>query len=353
MKLRRILSAILALMCLFALCACGAQGNDQTTTTTTTSPFKQPEKTGVTVEGKSVFHKIDYTIYIPSSYDSNAKTPLVMALHGGLQGTGALNAPRTVFADFIGLNKYADEYGFIAVYPRQAMENHFYGVDYWNWYSQQSRDNDEPKALYDILCEVMADYNVDNENVFVCGFSAGAAMAEIMAVTYPEMFAGCASVAGISYKACGAVDSVTVQTMGPTKTNDELAQEIVTGMGDKKRVSKLLVINGTDDVMVHPSNSTAAANAWTIAMGQIDSNVVKDGTSETVKGINDVEYTKTVYATLGGEELCTYYSVSTMGHLWPGANVGVSIDPFYGSDFSFVGGIDASKLICEFFGLNK
>ena len=325
----------------------------QSTTTTTTSPFKQPENTGVTVEGKSVFHNIDYTIYIPTTYDSNVETPLVMALHGGMQGTSATTDSRTVFADFIGLNKYADEYGFIAVYPRQSAENHFYRVDYWNWYSQQNRADDEPKALYDIVCEVMADYNVDSENVFVCGFSAGAAMAEIMAVTYPDVFAGCASVAGISYKACGAVDSVTVQTMGPTKTNDELAQEIVTGMGDKKRVSKLLVINGTADVMVHPSNSTAAASAWAIAMEQIDSNVKSGGKSSTETGISGVEYTKCVYANLNGEEICTYYSINTMGHLWPGANEGVSLDPFYSTDFAFTGGVDASKLICEFFGLDK
>lgn len=362
MKLKKILAVLLMLACVFALASCGNQSenpsttNPNTTTTvaqTTTSPFKQPEKTGVTIEGKSVFNKIDYTVYIPASYNSNEKTPLVMALHGGLQGTGALDQPRTVFADFIGLNEYADEYGFIAVYPRQSMENHFYGVDYWNWYSQQNRTDAEPQALYDILCEVKDEYNIDESNVFVCGFSAGGAMAEIMAVTYPEVFAGCASVAGVSYKACEAANSVAVQTMGPTKSYEELAQEIITGMGSSAQLRKLLVINGTDDTMVNPSNSVAAANAWSIAMKGIDSSIDTQVKTETAPGKNDVSYTKDIYASLNGEEICTHYQIDGMGHLWPGAKVGVSLDPFYGSDFAFDGGLNASELICQFFGLSK
>ncbi|MBR5774162.1 MAG: PHB depolymerase family esterase [Clostridia bacterium] len=349
MQLKKILCVLLAFACVISLAACAADTDN--TTVTTTSPFAQPEKTGVTVEGKSVFYNIDYTLYIPASYNSNKKTPLIMALHGGLQGTGAIDGPRTLFADFIGLNEYADEHGFMVIYPRQSTSNHFYGIDYWSWFSNQDRTSDEPKALYDILCEVKDEYNVDESKTYICGFSAGAAMAEIMAVTYPEVFAGCASVAGVPYKACGAVDSVVVQTNGPTKTNEELAQEIITAMGDKARASKLLVINGTADVMVNTANSAAMASSWTIAMEKIDSNVKSNGKSNEAVGNNNVSYKKTVYASLNGEEICTHYEIENMGHLWPGAKVGVSLDPFYGTDFAFDGGIDTSKVICEFFGL--
>ncbi len=357
MNFRKILSVLLVIACVIALASCGNQNETQTTTQTatqtTTSPFNQPEKTGVTVEGKNIINKIDYTVYIPKNYNANEKTPVIMALHGGFQGTGAIDAPRTLFADFIGLNEYADQYGFIVVYPRQSTENHFFGIDYWNWYGQYLRDDNEPKALYDIICEVKDEYNVDENNVFVCGFSAGGAMAEIMAVTYPDVFAGCASIAGLSYKACGVADSVAVQTNGPTKTNDELAQEIINGMGDKAQVRRLLVINGTDDIAVNPLNATAASSAWAIAMEKIDSNVKSNGKYSTNVGDNNIEYKKTVYASLNGEEICTHYEVITMGHLWPGANIGVSLDPFYGSDFAFDGGIDASQIICQFFGLDK
>lgn len=352
MKLRKILCAVLAVVLIASLAACGTQ--TESTTTTTTSPFAQPEKTGVTVEGKSVFNNIDYTVYIPSGYDANAETPVLMALHGGFQGTGAIDAPRTLFADFIGMNAYADQYGFIVIYPRQATTNHFYQIDYWNWYTQQSREDLEPKALYDILCEVKSEYNVSASETYICGFSAGAVMAETMAVTYPDVFAGLASVAGISYKACGAIDSVAVQTNGPTKTNEELAQEIVNGMGDKAQVKKALFIYGADDAVVSPKNSIAAASAWSIAMGQIDSNVKSTGkSSDDLDGINGVTYNKTTYALLNGEEICTLYKIYGMGHLWPGAKIGVSLDPFYSTDFAFEGGIDASRVICEFFDLDK
>ena len=358
MNLKKVISVLLVLACVFALASCSNQTDDQSSTTTTTqptttSPYKQPEETGVTVEGKNVYYNIDYTVYIPSSYNSNQQTPLIMALHGGLQGTGAIDGPRTLFADFLGLNDYADKYGIIVVYPRQSVENHFYRVDYWNWYGQQNRTDDEPKALYDILCEVKSEYNIDQSNTYICGFSAGAAMAEIMAVTYPETFAGCCMVAGVSYKACQQVDSVTVQTMGPTKTSEELAQEITNGMGSNAALRKLLVINGTDDAMVSPKNSLAAADAWTIAMKGIDTKLDTQLKEESATGKNDVSYSKSVYASLNGEEICTHYQINGMGHLWPGAKLGVSLDPFYGTDFAFDGGIDASEIMCQFFGLDK
>lgn len=356
MKLTKILSVILALACVLALTACGNQSETQTTTaadTTTTAPTT-PDDKGKTVEGKSVFSKIDYTVYIPSTYNPDEAMPMVMALHGGYQGTlVADKSNRTLFADFTGLNEYAEKYGFIVVYPRQEASNHFYGIDYWNWDTQRSRDDIEPKALYDIVCEVKGEYSIDESNVFICGFSAGAAMAEIVAVTYPEVFSGCCILAGLSYKANEVSNAVIIQSLGPTKTNDELAQEILTGMGSSKQLKKLLVVTGTEDTMVNPKNATAAANAWATAMESIDSSLDTNITTETAIGENNVGYTKSVYASLNGEEICTLYEIDGMNHFWPGAVQGISIDPLYNVDFAFDGGINLNEVMCEFFGLDK
>ena len=51
-----------------------------------------------------------YLVHIPAKYDGKTPTPVVLALHGA-----AMNGP--MMAVFCGLNKKADEAGFIAVYP--------------------------------------------------------------------------------------------------------------------------------------------------------------------------------------------------------------------------------------------
>ena len=51
-----------------------------------------------------------YLVHIPAKYDGKTPTPVVLALHGA-----AMNGP--MMAVFCGLNKKADEAGFIVVYP--------------------------------------------------------------------------------------------------------------------------------------------------------------------------------------------------------------------------------------------
>ena len=158
MRFKNITAIILSLLCLFSLVSCNNPSESQTTTATQIPT--QPQKTGGVVEGKSVFSNIDYTLYIPSSYKLGEQTPLLVALHGG--GQGSLNEAannRQFFADYTGLNTVAEKYGFIVVYPRQSIYNN-YGYDYWNWYNQQSQTSTEPTAIFNIVNEVKGAYTV-------------------------------------------------------------------------------------------------------------------------------------------------------------------------------------------------
>ena len=51
-----------------------------------------------------------YLLHIPKKHDGKKPTPIVLALHGA-----AMNGP--MMSVFCGINKKADEAGFIAVYP--------------------------------------------------------------------------------------------------------------------------------------------------------------------------------------------------------------------------------------------
>lgn len=350
MKLKTVTAVILAILCLFSLVSCGPTDTNQTT-----SPpeYTQPAKTGGVVEGKSVFNNIDYTLYIPSSYKVNENVPLLVALHGGGQGTmGDAKDNRQFFADYTGLNTAAEKYGFIVVYPRQSTLNN-YTYDYWNWYIQQERESKEPKAIYNIVNEVKHSYSIDSSRVFICGISAGAAMAQVIAVTYTDVFSGCCSVAGITYKSGSIVSTNQLQAEGPSIENSVIINNISHYLGADKKVTKLLVVTGTADTRVNPKNSLVMAQTWAGVMKKLNSTVDTQLSSEALTGIDGVNYTKSVHATLNGEEICTLYEIDGMGHSWPGSNMGVSISITSGQDLGYKGGIDLNEVMCEFFGLNK
>lgn len=352
MKRKTVTAILLTILCLLSLVSCTPGTNNQTNKTTEKT-YVQPEQTGVVVNGTSVFSNVDYTLYIPSSYSVDKEIPLLVALHGGGQGTmNDAKDNRQFFADYTGLNTVAEKYGFIVAYPRQSTLNHYYGYDYWNWYLYTSRNTKEPAAISGVVGEVKRQYHIDSSRVFICGMSAGAAMAQIIAINYRDIFAGCCSVAGLTYKSGSVYELNELQSNGPSISNEQIATRIHSAMSTK-RVAKMLVITGTEDTRVNPKNSLVMAQTWAITMNKIDPTVSTEVVSETHTGVDGVNYVKSVHATLNGEEICTLYEIDGMGHCWPGSNSGVSISITSGEDLGYKGGIDLNEVMCEFFGLNK
>ena len=133
-----------------------------------------------------------YRGYVPSSYQPGVAMPLVVGLHGCTETALGF----TILSE---LEKYAEQRGFIVVFPEQ----NYYANNgrCWNWFlsTNQKRGQGEPSLIAGITNRVKSQYTIDARRTYVTGISAGGAMTVIMGATYPDLFASIGVNAGCEF----------------------------------------------------------------------------------------------------------------------------------------------------------
>jgi len=170
----------------------------------------------------------EYFVFLPSSYDGEKDHPVAIFMHGyGGTATGT-EAELTQ-----GLNQYAEEYGYVMVYPQgtwfmsSADGGEPWEVTSWNHISDGfdtgpdgpicapdrpqaacppecgncgqcgwTSCNDDVGFLKTLVGVVSATFSVDADRFYVSGFSNGAMMTHRVACEASELFAGAAMIGG-------------------------------------------------------------------------------------------------------------------------------------------------------------
>ncbi|WP_374309243.1 PHB depolymerase family esterase [Methylocella sp.] len=260
-----------------------------------------------------------YKLFVPSAAARGAPMPLVVMLHGCTQDADD-------FALGTGMNALAEERGFLVAYPRQSSSSNHMGC--WNWFKakDQIRESGEPAIIAGVTREIMEDFPVDVEQVFVAGMSAGGAMAAILAVAYPDLYKAVGIHSGLH---CGAAtdfpSALAAMKHGATLQGTEPPQANV----------RTIVFQGGADRTVHPANAETIVS---VARAGIE------GARETVeRGLTagGAPYERIVIADASGAPQVEYWSMPGLGHAWSGGYPeGSYTDP---------AGPDASREMLRFF----
>lgn len=265
----------------------------------------------------------DYKLFVPGMARSAAHRgqglALIIMLHGCKQDPDD-------FALGTGMNELAEQSGFLVAYPKQASSSNHMGC--WNWFNRrdQARESGEPSIIAGLTREIMTEFNVDPDQVFVAGLSAGGAMAAILGATHPDLFRAAGIHSGLP---CGAATDVasafismqhgaSMEVAAPPETN-----------------VRTIVFQGAADRTVHPSNADLIV---AFASAGLDSAVETKQRGQSSGGIT---YERTVIADMSGVPQVEYWAVEGMGHAWSGGCADGS--------FTDPKGPDASREMLRFF----
>lgn len=267
----------------------------------------------------------EYIVYIPAVYNGSKPAPILFNFHGYRNSANSQMS-------YGNMRAVADTAGFILVYPQGTL---FWGSSHWNvgsWtFGSTADDIGFTEAMIDTLA---ANYNIDLNRVYSCGYSNGGYFSFVLACQLSAKIAAIGSVGG------------TMSTETYNSCNPSHPTPIVT-------------IHGTDDATVSyyggkPYNSESIADVNTYWANH--NNTMLSPIVSNLPNINTSDGSTVELSLYNNGDNCTsveHYRVIGGDHAWPGSwgNMDINADAVI---WSFVSQYDINGLIgCTATSMNE
>lgn len=260
-----------------------------------------------------------YRLFVPPGVRRSARLPLLVMLHGCTQSADA-------FAASTRMNQIAAKEGFVVLYPEQNHLANLQGC--WNWHQTRSgQAQAEAETILATIHQVCQLQAIDPARVALAGLSAGASMAALLAVRHPKSFRAVAMHSGI---APGIAHS-SASALSAMRGHGVAAP--LSPLSAGTHLPALLVIQGSADHLVAPSNGAVAAQLWATREG------AKPGRQRSVQRGARYPATLTDYK-VKDRLVASLCDIQGLGHAWSGGAANQA--------YSDPKGPDASRMIWAF-----
>jgi polyhydroxybutyrate depolymerase len=266
-----------------------------------------------------------YHRHVPPAHDGNEPVPVVIDLHGYLEGADIHKAHSA-------LGPYGDEQGFVTITPHGT-------GDPVRW--DATVDSADMAFIGDLLDEIEATLCIDERRVFVTGLSNGAFMTSAIACAYADRIAAAAPVAGIrEIEGCDPARAVPVVAFHGT---DDGFVAFDGGLGED--AANLPAPDGSGETLEESGAGRAAEDGPSIpeitaAWADRNDCKAKPKRQEVAADVTLVRYR------CADDADVQFYRVEGGGHSWPGSEFSRQIENVTGpTTFS----ISANEVMWEFF----
>jgi poly(hydroxyalkanoate) depolymerase family esterase len=290
--------------------------------------------------------RMSYWLYLPDRPPAQTMAapglPLIVMLHG-------CDQTATSFAEGTRMNHLAETAGCAVLYPQQAVSSHPRRC--WKWYDRatQQGGGDVP-LIVGIIHQVSAAYPIDRSRIYICGISAGAGMANIVALNHPGLFAGLGMHSGPIFGAGhSTIGALAVMRHGAGARVDGAIEEVlgkraVSGAGSGAVLAPLptILIQGEDDQVVRPINQVQLARQAMLVNGLPADSVEKLALKPGTKRRHGYQL-RDVYR--GRKVMLRVARIAELEHAWSGGDGKVA--------FNSGRGPEASKMMLDFFSRHR
>ncbi len=278
--------------------------------------------------------RMSYWLYVPQCAPAPRGLPLLVMLHGCDQSA-------TLFAQGTRMNQMAEQAGYAVVYPQQSVSSHPHRC--WKWYDRATQQGGGDVGLIvGIVHDIMARYPIDRSRVFIGGISAGAGMANIVALNHPDLFAALGMHSGPLYGAGhSTVGALGVMRHGALHRVDPAIAEVRQKRPHFPPMPTIL-IQGDDDQVVRPVNQAQLRRQAMLINELPEASEVRI----TQRVGNKRVHPHQLHDVFRGRKLMLRVAkIAELRHAWSGGDESLS--------FNSGAGPDASKMLLEFFSKHR